>query len=305
MWSDGGKPTPQAISLLTELRQCAERGMNPEDYSADRLADTLAGLTGAAPPAPATPSPAQWAAFDAALTNAGLRFLSDLHYGRVDPAAVGHNLTVDRVNLDLTSALERLAGAADVSAALDALEPQFRHYALLKHQLSRYRVLAGEEGINDLPPLPRQIGETRRRLCRRRTARAPVCRARRRGARRPHPARPTPAAAANADSRRWSRRSKPSRPGTARGPTAFWARRPSRELTRPLDARVRQIELTMERWRWLPPEARERTHHRQHSAIPPVRVRIDKRLGGTAFGRWTSSSARPSKPPKLRSSPPT
>ena len=57
----------------------------------------------------------------------------------IDPATVGHNLTVDRVDLDLPAALERLAGAADVPAALDALEPQFRHYALLKKQLSRYR----------------------------------------------------------------------------------------------------------------------------------------------------------------------
>ena len=38
--------------------------------------------------------------------------------------------------------------------ALDALEPQYRHYRLLKKQLSHYRDLASEEGINALPPLP-------------------------------------------------------------------------------------------------------------------------------------------------------
>ncbi len=251
MWSDGGKPTPQAISLLTELRQCAERGMNPEDYSADRLADTLAGLTGAAPPAPATPSPAQWAAFDAALTNAGLRFLSDLHYGRVDPAAVGHNLTVDRVNLDLTSALERLAGAADVPAALDALEPQFRHYALLKKQLSRYRVLAGEEGINTLPPLPAKsvkpgaayagAAQLERLLFALGDAApgdaapgsTPL----------PPPQTLTPPLV-EALKRFQSRHGE--RPDGVLGQATF------SQLTRPLRLRVRQIELTMERWRWLP-----------------------------------------------------
>jgi hypothetical protein len=53
LWSDGEKPTVQAVSLLKELRQGAERGLDPEDYSTNRLADMLTGLTGAAPSAAA------------------------------------------------------------------------------------------------------------------------------------------------------------------------------------------------------------------------------------------------------------
>ena len=47
LWSDGAKPTAQANSLLRELRQCAERGLDPEDYPLDRLANQLAALTSA------------------------------------------------------------------------------------------------------------------------------------------------------------------------------------------------------------------------------------------------------------------
>src|SRR5580704_12576185 len=41
-----------------------------------------------------------------------------------------------------------------VAVAVDALEPQFRHFALLKTQLAHYRALANEDGLTDLPALP-------------------------------------------------------------------------------------------------------------------------------------------------------
>jgi len=241
LWSDGQKPTQQAISLLQELRQCADRGLDPEDYPVNRLADLLAGLSAAA-----SSDPAQWAEFDAELGRAGLRFLSDLHYGRIDPATVGNNLTVDRVNLDLPATLELMAIAVDVPAALDALEPQFRHYALLKKQLSRYRVLASEVGINPLPPLLAKsvkpggayagTAQLDHLLCELGDA-APG------SAVQSPPQSLTPALVA-ALKHFQSRHGE--KPDGVLGQATF------AQLTRPLRLRVRQIELTMERWRWLP-----------------------------------------------------
>ena len=63
-------------------------------------------------------------------------------------------MTVERIKLDVPTTLAHLATAVNVAVAIDALEPQFTHYALLKRQLSHYRALASEEGINDLPALP-------------------------------------------------------------------------------------------------------------------------------------------------------
>ncbi len=149
LWIDGGKPTAAAMFLLQELRRAGDRGLDPQDYPATRLEALLADAVKTSQ-SDAKPS----ALFDAGLTLAGLRFLSDLHYGRIDPNTVGHNLTVDRIALDIPATLAHLATAIDVAVALDALEPQFKHYQLLKRQLSRYRELAGDEGINALPPLP-------------------------------------------------------------------------------------------------------------------------------------------------------
>jgi murein L,D-transpeptidase YcbB/YkuD len=255
-WSDGEKPTAAAIVLLQELRQAAARGLAPEDYPGNRLAYLLIDLIDS-PHAGIE----QWALFDASLSLAAIRFLSDLHYGRVEPSAVGHNLTVERIRLDIPTTLAHLAAAVDVPLAIDALEPQFSHYALLKRQLARYRALADEQEINALPPLPAKsvkpgeaysgaaplltlltaLGDAATTALS--TAAAPATAA---------PAAPpeTPATLTPAlvDALKHFQSRHGEKPDGVLGAATF------DELTKPLASRVRQIELTMERWRWMPSE---------------------------------------------------
>jgi len=243
LWSDGTKPTAAAISLLQELRLAGERGLDPEDYPGNRLSYLLVDLIG-------SPHPGieQWAMFDAGLSLAGVRFLTDLHFGRIDPASVGHNLSIARLPLDLAATLAQLATSVDVPVAVDALEPQFSHYRLLKKQLSHYRALALEDGINALSPLPAKslkpgdayAGAARLQGLLVALGDAPP----------PAPDAPAPqtlspaltAALEHFQSRHGEK------PDGVLGAATF------AELTRPLAERVRQIELTMERWRWMPAE---------------------------------------------------
>jgi murein L,D-transpeptidase YcbB/YkuD len=242
-WSDGGKPTTQAISLLQQLRFAGERGLDPEDYPGNRLAYLLNDLAGAP-----NAGIEQWALFDAGLSLAGLRFLSDLHLGRVDPATMGYNLSVGRIKLDIPTTLAHLSTAADVAVAVDALEPQFSHFALLKKQLSRYRALAGQEGLNDLPALPAKslkpgdgysgAAKLQDLLVALGDAAPPAAGA-------PAPQTLTPALV---DALKHFQSRHGENPDGILGAATFG------QLTRPLDQRVRQIELTLERWRWLPAE---------------------------------------------------
>src|ERR1019366_3173497 len=91
LWSDGAQPTKAAIDLIHELQQSGDRGLDPEDYPGERLASLLTDLRD-------TPRSGveQWALFDASLSLAGLRLVSDLHDGRIEPASVGYHLTVER-----------------------------------------------------------------------------------------------------------------------------------------------------------------------------------------------------------------
>jgi hypothetical protein len=88
LWVVGGRPTAAAIALLQELRNAADRGLDPEDYPGNRLDYLLLALSGAQ-----HSDPAQWALFDVGLSYAAMRLIADLHFGRIDPAAVGHQLS--------------------------------------------------------------------------------------------------------------------------------------------------------------------------------------------------------------------
>ena len=242
-WSDGEKPTATAISLLQELRLAGERGLDPEDYPGNALAYFLNDLIDA-PHA----GIGQWALFDAGLSLAGLRFLSDLHLGRVDPASMGHDLGVGRIKLDVPATLAHLSTAVNVAVAVDALEPQFSHYALLKKQLSHYRALAGEDGLNNLPALPAKslkpgdeysgAAQLQHLLVALGDAASPAQDA----------PLPTSLSPTLVDALKHFQSRHGEKPDGVLGAATFT------QLTRPLDQRVRQIELTMERWRWLPSE---------------------------------------------------
>jgi murein L,D-transpeptidase YcbB/YkuD len=71
LWSDGVKPTQQALALLQELRAAGERGLEPEDYPGNQLAYLLVDLIDSK-----HAEVEQWAVFDASLSLAGIRFLS-------------------------------------------------------------------------------------------------------------------------------------------------------------------------------------------------------------------------------------
>jgi murein L,D-transpeptidase YcbB/YkuD len=261
LWSEAGKPTAVAIGLIQELRRAADRGLDPDDYPGNRLAEIADGLGG-----PARSDEGQWALFDAGLSLAALRFLSDLHVGRIDPATVGHKLTVERIPLDLPAAVAHLADGANLAQAIDAVEPQFTHYALLKRQLARYRDLAGQTGINDLPPLPAKslrpgaayAGAAQlQRLLLALGDFGPGAAA--------TTATPAAAAAAAATTAPAASTAAVLTPSLVAALESFQARHGQQpdgilgaatfaQLHRPLGADVRQIELTMERWRWLPSE---------------------------------------------------
>ncbi len=252
LWSNDSAPTPQATALLEALRAAAARGLSGADYEANAVTYHLIDLITSS-----VPAPTQWAQFDLALSVTAIRYLHDLHFGRVPPGAAGFHLEVPPDRLDLGRTLERLATAESIGAILDSVEPPFDHYRLLRNALARYRALAQETDLHALPPFAgRSVkpGEpyvgalALRRLL---AALGDL---------------PTQLAAATADPlldpelvaaiERFQYRHGLTVDGTI-------GKRTFAELTRPLTARVRQIELTLERWRWLP-----------HLDAPPIIVNI-------------------------------
>ena len=244
-WTQKG-PSPQARSLAALLREAASRGLEPADYSAGaRAADVAAGPVAAS----------VWASRDVALSLAALRFVSDLAVGRVTPREAEVALVPETEVHDLVAHVEALAHARDVEAVLASIEPPFAAYGRLLAALARYRALARDPTLAvALPARKVQPGE-----------RLPEAAALRRLLTATEDLR---AAAPPADPDLYDRALAEavarfqSRHGLA--PDGVLGRATAAALGVPLEARVRQIELALERFRWLP--------HR--FAAPPIAVNI-------------------------------
>ncbi len=244
VWFQGTQLTRAAVNLLGEMRAAEARGLDSDDYGGNAFARAAAELSPRA-------DSARILELDQSFSLRAARFLGDLHFGRVTPQAAGHDLEVPHARLDIATALSALASTSATSTVLDDYEPGLRHYALLKRALQTYRELALEPGLTDLPPLPRRSvkpGEDYAGMPALRrllfavgdlTADAAV-------------AAGAPLDAGRLDATttlalaRFQQRHGLAADG-ALGAGTYAA------LTRPMSERVRQIELSLERARWLPP----------------------------------------------------
>lgn len=252
LWSRGPAPTVEALALLRALAEADSQGLNPEDYQADALARTVKSLQDRAAEAD------QWAQFDLRLSLAAMAFITDLHRGRIDPRAAGFELPVDLSGFDASVILEQLAARSSAAEIIERLEPQYIHYRLLERALARYRELALDPELTRLPALPAAkvlpgehyagAAALRRLLSALGCLPAPTEVS-------AEPPIGMPAAAADASLLGGDLVAALKRFQALQGLQAdgTLGRATYAALTMPLAQRVRQIELTLERWRWLPP----------------------------------------------------
>lgn len=241
LWSRSGGATAQARALLATLQSVPDYGLSAADYGGVRLGAQLDALS-----AKRDASVADWSRLDRDLTSAALALVGNLHFGRVDPHAAGFDMPSRADGFDPAAIVEQLAVRNDTAAVLAAAEPRYQHYRLLHQSLARYRALAAAPELPALPPLPgRSVkpGESypgapqlRRRL-------AAVGDLPPEQAARTDPVLDDELVAAI--------KSFQHRHGLA--PDGALGAGTLAALRVPFAQRVRQIELTLERWRWLPP----------------------------------------------------
>jgi L,D-transpeptidase YcbB len=134
-WIRDGEPTPQAVELIRILQDADRVGLLAEDYDASRWDDRLALLKG-------PHEGADEARFDAALTVSIMRYVSDVHIGRINPQNLGFEFDVSHKKLDLPHFVrERLVNGADLRSELAAVEPPFPSYQRLRTGLLHYMEL--------------------------------------------------------------------------------------------------------------------------------------------------------------------
>ena len=137
VWSADGRPTAAARAAIDILRTASERGLHPEDYDAATLVRRFdVGATGGFTSA----SDTAW--FDLGLSIGILRHVSDVHIGRVNPKHLSIGINVERKKFDLARVLRDAIVRGRVAEIVRDAEPRFVQYRNLKKAYARYRALA-------------------------------------------------------------------------------------------------------------------------------------------------------------------
>ncbi|HTS59557.1 MAG TPA: L,D-transpeptidase family protein [Terriglobales bacterium] len=238
-WLKDGEPTQQATAVIEVLKQADSKGLNAEDYDGSRWPARVSGLR-------QSPSSDAQARFDAALTVCIMRYISDLHIGRVNPRHFKFNLDVGPKKYDLPAFLrEKVVNGSTIEAELDGVEPPFAGYKRTQQTLARYVALARQDDGEQLPVPAKPIepgasyaGVPRLTRLLRLLGDLPA------DADLPDGsnvyAGPLVAAVQNFQKRHGLA------PDGRLGPQTL------KQLNTPLTFRVEQLRLTLERWRWVP-----------------------------------------------------
>jgi L,D-transpeptidase YcbB len=247
-WIAADRPTPQAVAMIELFKASWKRGLEPDDYDASRWDARIQALkAGSGDPA----------RFDAALSVCTMRFVSDLRIGRVNPRHFDFGLSVEEKKYDLARFLrDQLLPAPDLAALFDTVEPPWGGYRRTEAALGRYVELARAGDGPTLPSPAKAIrpGQTYAgsTLLYQRLALLGDL---------PEGATPPAdgiyAGALVEGVKRFQRRHGLDDDGRLGAETV-------RQLNVPLSDRVRQLQLALERWRWLPAEF----------SAPPIVVNI-------------------------------
>jgi murein L,D-transpeptidase YcbB/YkuD len=283
-WVKGMEPTQQAQQVIAVLLQTEQKGLSADDYDGPRWNDRLAKLK----PATRQPIEADAAKFDLALTVCTMRYISDLHIGKVNPRHFAFVFDDEPMRYDLAEFLkDHVATATDVAGALAQVEPSYPGYKRTINALQTYVELAKKDDGEQLPPAQAKkaivSGDTYPGVPR-------LTRLLRLIGDLPADAN-IPADQTIYDGplveavKNFQRR-------LGRDPNGRIDAQTLADLNVPLSRRVRQMQLTLERWRWMPdsyqkapivaniPEFRLRAYDKNFNIGATMNVVVGKAYGG-------------------------
>lgn len=136
IWICNGKPIQTARTAIHRLSDADAQGLKGEDYDAKLLQDWLTELE----TKPSTEE--EQASFDVAVTLSLMRYASSLYKGRINPRNVNFGLSLKPKNLDLPAIIERMAQEEAIAPLMESLELKLPLYKKLIDALADYREMA-------------------------------------------------------------------------------------------------------------------------------------------------------------------
>jgi len=149
-WFAGERPYPALGGAVGALAGAAQRALVPADYDSERIEaewkrwQVVTAGAGA-----------DRALFDLAVSVGVLREIGAVHHGRVDPRTLGWGYDVGPKKLDRAALLREARNGEGVPALLDGLEPSYPHFVRNRRELAHYRDLARAGEPELVPALPK------------------------------------------------------------------------------------------------------------------------------------------------------
>jgi L,D-transpeptidase YcbB len=238
-WVQNGKVSPQGLAVIEVLKNADSRGLDPEDFNGSRWPERLSKLG-------QNPSEQDLVSFDTALTVSAMRYIRAVHVGRVNPKEFKFQLDTENGQLNLADFIQtKIVRANDPAAEIQKTEPPFLGYRKLLALLPVYQGYAKKDDGEKLltttkTVLPGQPYASAARLGRLLRTIDDI----------PPETQLDPNATIYEGVIVDGVKHYQSRHGES--PTGKLDARTISELNTPAEARIRQIKLTLERWRWLP-----------------------------------------------------
>jgi len=244
LWVQDGRVRSQGLAVIGLLQNANAKGLDPEDYDGSRWQGRLLKL--GQTKLDQKPSEQDLVSFDTALTVSAMRYIRAIHCGRVNPKEFKFQLDMGGQQLPLAEFIQtQVVNAGDPAAEIQKLEPPFLGYRKLLALLPVYEGYANRAEGEKLPTVTKTV-----RPGQAYAGAAPLGRFLQIIGDIPAAAQLNPNATIYDGALVEGVKHYQDRHGES--PTGNLDARTINELNTPPAARIRQIKLTLERWRWLP-----------------------------------------------------
>ncbi|MGH7800437.1 MAG: L,D-transpeptidase family protein [Thermodesulfobacteriota bacterium] len=153
-WISNDRPLPQVDALIKTIREANREGLNPDDYNLGKIEDKLREIQKSKDTN--TPIyPSTLVSLDILLTEAFLTYGSHLLDGRVNPEKIEASWYPNRYEVDLVLLLQAALGSNTVEESMHSLLPVDQGYKRMRQALRRYRDIAARGGWNSVPVGPK------------------------------------------------------------------------------------------------------------------------------------------------------
>jgi len=144
-WFGGRRVRSEGAALLKCLRDASREGLDPAEYPVDELEQQFAKVSRSTTPA------TELAWLDARLSYTFFEYAAHLYRGRVNPKRISAAWQVASRNRELAALLEDALAHNNICGSLAKLTPTLPEYAALREALGVYHMIAQEGGWPRVP----------------------------------------------------------------------------------------------------------------------------------------------------------